>query len=94
MFVENIVLKRVLKKRDGFVSYRDFLKSLSDKELHLLGKKIVWSNYDGHNYGSCNESQCQFNNLNRWQKEIYVNERRYILCTLKKNVHRYTSGRI
>ena len=27
MFVENIVLKRVLKKRDGFVSYRDFLKS-------------------------------------------------------------------
>ena len=86
MFVENIVLKRVLKKRDGFVSYRDFLKSLSDKELHLLGKKIVWSNYDGYNYGSCNESQCYFNNLDRWQKEIYVNERRYMLCTLKKNV--------
>lgn len=69
----------ILNKRYNFDRFSDFLKSLSNKELHKLGEKIINKKYDGYNFKSCYSETIYFDNLSRWQKEIYIEQRNYLL---------------
>lgn len=53
MFKRKTKLEKVLDKRINYVTFRDFLKSLSHKELHILAEEIIWKDYDGYNGSSC-----------------------------------------
>ena len=46
MFKRKTKLEKVLDKRINYVTFRDFLKSLSHKELHILAEDIIWKEYD------------------------------------------------
>ena len=71
--------ERILEKRFEYESFGEFLKSLSNSELHELGKAVVFSNWDGYNLPSCESKMCYFNNLDRWQKEFFIKQRSYCL---------------
>lgn len=71
--------KRILEKRYKFNSFEDFLKSLSNSELRELGKTVVYSNCDGYNLSDCESKMIYFDNLDRWQKEFFIDQRRYYL---------------
>ena len=45
MFKRKTKLEKVLDKRINYVTFRDFLKSLSHKELHILAEDIIWKEY-------------------------------------------------
>ncbi len=47
MFRRKTKLEKVLDKKSNYVTFRDFLKSLSHKELHILAEEIIWKEYDG-----------------------------------------------
>lgn len=72
-------VNKILDRREQFDNFSDFLNSLSNDELHEVGKKIVFSKYDGYNHPSCNSQMIYFNNLDRWQKIFYIKERSYCL---------------
>lgn len=58
---------------------RDILKTLPIKVLRSIGKEIIYADFDGYNYS---DKACQlayFDNLNRWQKEYFIEQRLYIL---------------
>jgi hypothetical protein len=42
MFKRKTKLEKVLDKRINYVTFRDFLKSLSHKELRILAEEIIW----------------------------------------------------
>lgn len=71
--------ERILEKRFEFQSFGEFLKSLSNSELCELGKAVVFSNCDGYNLSSCESKMCYFDNLDRWQKEFFIEQRNYCL---------------
>lgn len=79
MFRRKTKLKKVLDKRTNYVTFRDFLKSLSHKELHILAEEIIWKEYDGYNGSSCYMEQNHYDLMDRWQKEFYIEEREYLL---------------
>lgn len=79
IFKRKTKLEKVLNKRVNYVTFRDFLKSLSHKELHILAEEIIWKNYDGYNYSSCHIEQNYYDLMNRSQKEFYIEERSYLL---------------
>lgn len=79
MFKRKTKLEKVLDKRTNYVTFRDFLKSLSRKELHILAEEIIWKEYDGYNGSSCRMEQNHYDLMNRWQKEFYIEERSYLL---------------
>lgn len=60
MFKRKTKLEKVLDKRINYVTFRDFLKSLSHKELHILAEDIIWKEYDGYNGSSCYMEQNHF----------------------------------
>lgn len=72
-------IDKILGKRKNYTNWNAFLISLSDQELHKLGKKIIWNEHDGYNTYSCENNMLYFNDLNRRQKEFYVEERIYAL---------------
>lgn len=72
MFRRKTKLKKVLDKRTNYVTFRDFLKSLSHKELHILAEEIIWKEYDGYNGSSCRMEQNHYDLMDRWQKEFYI----------------------
>ena len=41
MFKGKTKFEKVLDKRTNYVTFRDFLKSLSHKELHILAEEII-----------------------------------------------------
>ena len=79
MFKRKTKLEKVLGKRINYVTFRDFLKSLSHKELHILAEEIIWKEYDGYNGSSCYMEQNYYDLMNRWQKEFYIEDRSYLL---------------
>ena len=79
MFKRKTKLEKVLDKRTNYMTFRDFLKALSHKELHILAEEIIWKEYDGYNGLSCRMEQNYYDSMNRWQKEFYIEERSYLL---------------
>lgn len=68
MFKRKTKLEKILDKRINYVTFRDFLKSLSHKELHILAEEIIWKEYDGYNGSSCRTEQNYYDLMDRWQK--------------------------
>lgn len=64
----------------GLNEAREKLKELPIEGLRKIGKTIIFSNYDGCNYASKLSELSYFENLDRWQKENYINQRLYVLC--------------
>ena len=79
MFRRKTKLKKVLDKKTNYVTFRDFLKSLSHKELHILAEEIIWEKYDGYNGSSCYMEQNHYDLMDRWHKEFYIEEKSYLL---------------
>ena len=77
MFTKRKVQK--ILSRKGTSSFREFLKTLSNRNLYELGKAIIWKDCDSHNISNCENKQAHFDNCDRWQKEVFVNENSYKL---------------
>lgn len=71
--------EKILEKSCEFKSFREFLTSLSNTDLHELGRNVVFSKFDGYNLASCDSEMCYFDNLDRWQKEFFIDQRRHYL---------------
>ena len=71
--VQNILSKK------GASPFREFLKTLSNRNLYELGKAIIWKDCDGHNNYDRENRQIHFDSCDRWQKEVFVNENSYQL---------------
>lgn len=78
MFKRKTKLEKVLDKRINYATFRDFLKSLSHKELHILAEEIIWKEYE-YNGLSCYMEQNYYDLMDRRQKEFYIEERGYLL---------------
>ena len=79
MFRRKTKLEKILDKRINYVTFRDFLSSLSHKELHILAEEIIWKDYDGYNGSSCYMEQNHYDLMDRQQKEFYIEDREYLL---------------
>lgn len=58
---------------------RNILKTLPIEVVIRIGKEIIYADFDGYNG---NDKYCQleyFDNLDRWQKEFFIEERLYKL---------------
>lgn len=60
---------------------KEKLKELPIQVVRAIGKEIIFSDYDGYNYVSKDREMCYFNNLDRWQKEFFIEQRLYKLYT-------------
>lgn len=78
MFKRKTKLEKVLDKRINYVTFRDFLKSLSHKELRILAEEIIWKEYE-YNGLSCYMEQNYYDLMDRRQKEFYIEDREYLL---------------
>ena len=58
---------------------REKLKELPIKVLRRIGQEIIYADYDGYNYSSKSCELAYFDNLDRWQKEIFIEQRLYKL---------------
>lgn len=66
---------------------REKLKELPIKVLRRIGKKIIYTDYDDYNYSIYDDynyliKSCKlayFDNLDRWQKEFFIEQRLYKL---------------
>ncbi len=70
----------IREHRCGIEEARTRLKELPIKVVRDIGKEVIFSDYDGFNYNSKHQSLCYFDNLDRWQKEFYIEQRLYKLC--------------
>ena len=77
MFTKRKVQKILSKK--GASPFREFLKTLSNRNLYELGKAIIWKDCGRHNICDCENRQIYFDSCDRWQKEVFVNENSYQL---------------
>lgn len=71
-------IKRLLRKSRNYQTYKEYLRSLSDKQLNLLAGEIIWSEYSGDDYSKYYSQQNYFDKLSRWQKEFFIEERKYV----------------
>ena len=83
MFRRKTKLEKVLDKKSNYVTFRDFLKSLSHKELHILAEEIIWKEYDGYNGSSCYMEQNHYDLMDRWQKRILYRGKRVFIIKVK-----------
>ena len=58
---------------------RENLKELPAKVLRRIGQEIIYADYDGYNYLSISCTLDYFDNLDRSQKESFIEERLYKL---------------
>lgn len=58
---------------------RQQLKELPIKVLRKIGKEIIYIDYDGYNYSNKSCELAYFDNLNRNQKEFFIEQRLYKL---------------
>lgn len=58
---------------------REKLKELPIKVLRRIGQEIIYADYDGYNYSSKSSELAYFDNLDRWQKEFFIEQRLYKL---------------
>lgn len=71
----------VREHRCGIKEAREKLKELPIQVVRAIGKEIIFSDYDGYNYVSKNNEMCYFDNIDRWQKEFFIEQRLYKLCS-------------
>lgn len=58
---------------------REKLEELPIKVLRRIGKEIIYADYDGYNYSRKSCELSYFDNLDRWQKEFFIEQRLYKL---------------
>lgn len=58
---------------------REKLKELPISVVRNIGKEIIYSDYDGYNDSSKSCELAYFDNLDRWQKEFFIEQRLYRL---------------
>ena len=58
---------------------REKLKELPISVVRSVGKEIIYSDYDGYNDISKSCELAYFYNLDRWQKEFFIEQRLYKL---------------
>lgn len=56
---------------------KEMLSIMTIHDLRLIGKSIIYSDYDGYNGSSKYNELIYFDNLDRWQKEFFVDQRLY-----------------
>lgn len=49
--------------------------------VRKIGKEIIYADYDGYNGSSKSCELAYFDNLSRWQKEFFIEQRLYKLYT-------------
>jgi hypothetical protein len=59
----------------------DVLKTLPNKVIRNIGREIIYTDFDGYNSNSKCQTLAYFDNLDRWQKEFYIEQRLYKLYT-------------
>lgn len=59
---------------------REKLKELPINVLRKIGKEVIYIDYDGYNYLDISCELAYFDNLNRSQKEFFIEQRLYKLC--------------
>lgn len=57
------------------------LKEFPIEVVQNIGKEIIYADYDGYNGNSKSCELVYFNNLERWQKEFFIEQRLYKLYT-------------
>ena len=70
-------IKMLLRKSRNYQTYKEYLIALSDKELNLLAREIIWDDYNGDDYLKYLSKQNYYDNLSRWHKEFFIEERKY-----------------
>lgn len=73
------LLSKIQSREFTFPEIRDMLHTISIHDLRSIGKAIVYADYDGYNSNDKYGEMIYFDNLDRWQKEIYVDQRLYKL---------------
>ena len=58
---------------------RENLKELPVKVLRRIGQEVIYADYDGYNDSSISCELAYFDNLDRSQKESFIEERLYKL---------------
>ena len=61
------------------IEARKKLKDLPISVVRNIGKEIIYSDYDGYNDNSKYCELVYFDNLDRWQKEFFIEQRLYKL---------------
>lgn len=69
----------VKEHRCGIAQARERLKELPIDVVRAIGKEIIYKDYDGYNFGSVDSKMAYFDNLDRWQKEFFIEQRLYKL---------------
>lgn len=69
----------VRENRIGINEVREKLKELPIQVIRAIGKEIVYKDYDGYNFCSIDSKMAYFDNLDRCQKEFFIEERLYKL---------------
>ena len=58
---------------------REKLKELPIQVVRAIGKEIIYKDYDGYNFCRVDSKMAYFDNLDRWQKEFFIEQRLYKL---------------
>ena len=67
----------------GIKQCRELLPTLPIDVVVKLGEKIIWSDYDGYNKSRKESEVYYFYDLDRWQKEFFIEQRFYKLLGIK-----------
>lgn len=71
------VLSKIKNGEYTSFEIREILPTISINDIRSIGKAIIYADYDGYNSSSKYGEMLYFDNLDRWQKEIYVEQRLY-----------------
>ena len=58
---------------------REKLKELPIQVVRAIGKENIYKDYDGYNFCSVDSKMAYFDNLDKWQKEFFIEQRLYKL---------------
>lgn len=72
-------ISSVREHKVGIKESREKLKELPIQVVRAIGKEIIYKDYDGYNFSSIDSEMAYFDNLDRWQKEFYIEQRLYKL---------------
>ena len=63
--------------RYNLCDIRRILPELPIKVIRRIGKEIIYLDYDGYNQIDIDCKMAYFDNLDRWQKQFYIEQRLY-----------------
>ena len=58
---------------------RSIIKTLPNEVVRRIGKEIIYADFDGYNGHNKDSQLIYFDNLDRWQKEFFIEQRLYKL---------------